>query len=279
MMKLVLDDNGHAVLKKTEDGKILPVYEYEDGVRKEFDAGATLAGLNKKLDAEKEEKQRHYNKAEEYKTRLESYGDIDPEKAKDAITKVKNLSDKKIMDEKGIEAIKLQERQDMKLLAEERENALKESHKKLLDERDTTITSQGSLIRNLVIDNLFANSEYFSGDNRKTIYPAQDAAKIFGHHFHTKIEDGRVIVEAKDSAGKPIMSKVDHGEPADFNEAIGLILDKHPRKTEIMRSGSGGGGPDSDGNLGGSDKKLKDMTSVEKIKVGLEKRKRQSMHQ
>lgn len=270
-MKLVLDGDGHAVLKEVDGGKKLPVFEYEDGTQKEFDAGATLAGLNKKIKAEGEEKQRHFEKAEGYKTQLEAFKDIDPEKAKEALEQVKNLSDKKILDAKGVDAIKVEARKEMKILAEERENDLKESHKKEREEFTTQIAGQNDLIRTLVIDNLFANSDYFSGEKPKTIYPADDAAQIFGKHFSLKIEEGKVNVEAKDSKGKTIMSKIEHGEPAEFNEAIGLIIEKHPRKAEIMRTGSGGGPPGSGGNLDSNGKNLSDMTPVEKITQGLRK--------
>jgi hypothetical protein len=269
-MKLVLDEDGHAKLKKTEDGMILPIFEYSDGTQKEFDAGATLEGLTKKIKASEEEKQRHYDKSEKLTTKLEAFKDIDPDKAKDALAKVKNLSDKKILDEKGVEAIKTEVRNDMKILAEEREEALKTSQTKEREELTTKISNQSDLIRTLVIDNHFANSDYFSGEKPKTIYPADDAAQIFGKHFSIKIEDSAVSLEARDTKGKPIMSKIEHGEPADFNEAIGLIIDKHPRKTEIMRAG-GGGGPGADGNLDGKGKNFEKMSSVEKIAAGLKK--------
>jgi hypothetical protein len=270
-MKLVLDEDGHAVLKKTDDGKVLPVFEYEDGTKKEFDAHATLEGLNKKLKDESDEKDRLFKRKEEFKTQLEAFKDIDPDKAKDALAKVKNLSDKKILDEKGVEAVKAEVRNDMKILHEEAIETLKKSHNADREEWQTKFTSQEGLIRNLVVDNLFANSEYFSGDNPKTIYPPSDASKIFGHHVDVKIDGGKVDVSMVGNDGKTLISKVEHGEPANFNEGIGLIIDKHPRKNEITRAGTGGG-PGSDGNLEGKDgKKFKDMTSVEKIAHGLKK--------
>jgi hypothetical protein len=269
-MKLVLDEDGHAVLKKNDDGTVLPVYEYSDGTKKEFDAGATLEGLTKKINASEEEKQRHYNKTVELTTSLETYKDVDAEEAKEAIRKVKNLSDKKLLDEKGVEAVKIEVRKDMKILSEEREGDLKESHKKDYKEWEVKFSSQESLIRSLVVDNLFANSEYFSGEKRKTIYPAEDASKIFGHHVSIAIDDGKVKISMKDNGNKTIMSKIEHAEPADFNEGMGLIIDKHPKKNEIMRAGSGRG-PGSQGNLDGKGKKFDDMTSVEKIKAGLKK--------
>jgi hypothetical protein len=269
-MKLVLDDDGHVVLKDGEDGKKLPVYEYEDGTKKEFDAGATLSGLTKKLTASEEEKQRHFDKAEKLTADLEAFKDIDPKKAKEAFRIVKNLDDKKLLDDKGVEAVKEEVRTTMKNLAQEREDHLKETHAKDRDEWHTKFSGQNKLIRNLVIDNLFANSDYFSGEKPKTIYPADDASQIFGKNFDVVIEDGNIKVEAKDSKGKPIMSKIEHGEPADFNEAIGLIIEKHPRKNEILRSGNAGG-PGADGNLDHTDKEFDKMSPAEKIASGLKK--------
>jgi hypothetical protein len=275
-MKLSMDDEGHAVLKKTEDGKMLPVYEYEDGTKKEFDAGATLEGLTKKINSSEEEKERHFDKATKLEEKLKSFSGIeDVEKAQDALRIVKNLSDKKLLDDKGVEAVKAEVRNDMKILAEEREESLKNAHGKDRDEWDSKFLFQENLIRSLVIDNLFANSEYFSGEKPKTIYPAEDASQIFGRHFSIGIENNKVKVTAKDNNGKTIISKIEHGEPADFNEAIGLIIDKHPRKNEILRTGKAGG-PGSDGNLDHKGKKFSDMTSVEKIASGLKKHQRQT---
>lgn len=275
-MKLVLDEDGKAVLKKADDGRMLPVYEYEDGTQKEFDAHGTLEGLNRKLQEERDEKDRLFKRKEEYKSKVEAFKDIDPEKAKEALTKMKNLSDKKILDEKGVEAVKAEVRNDMKILHEEAMESLKKSHKTEFEEWQNKFSTQDKLIRNLVVDNLFANSEYFSGDDRKTIYPPHDAAKIFGDHVDVGIEDGRIKITMLGTDGKALISKVEHGEPAGFNEGIGMILDKHPRKNDIMRAGNSGG-PDSDGNLTNDGKKLKDMTSVEKIAYGLKKREKQAM--
>ncbi len=158
----------------------------------------------------------------------------------------------------------------MKILAEERETALKNAHQKDREEWESKHNSQEKLINKLVVDNLFANSDFFSGDNPKTIYPADDAAKIFGHHVDLNIEDGRVNVTMKDNNGKTIISKIEHGEPATFNEGIGIIIDKHPRKSAILQAGKSGGSGGT-GNLDSKGKKLKDMSSTEKIAHGLKR--------
>jgi hypothetical protein len=269
-MKLALDDDGNPVVKKTEDGKILPVYEYEDGTQKEFNAGATLDGLNKKINALTEEKDRHFEKLQTAEEKLKEYGSVDIDKAKNALRVVKNLEDQKLIDEKGVEAVKVEVRKEMRELSDEREGNLKKAHENDRVEWDKKFNSQEKLIRNLVVGNLFANSDYFSGDNQRTIYPADDASKIFGHHVDVKIEDGQVGVTMRDNAGKTIISKVEHGEPADFNEGIGIILDKHPRKESILRAGHEAG-PKSAGNIDSKGKKLDDMSPVEKISRGLKK--------
>jgi hypothetical protein len=269
-MKLVLDDDGHPVTKKTENGQVLPVYEYEDGTQKEFNAGATLDGLNKKIGALTEEKDRHFQAKEKFEEQLKTFEGIDVKKAKEAVRIVKNLEDQKLIDEKGVEAVKAEVRKDMKALSEERETALKKAHENDLKEWGGKFEKQEKLIRNLVVGNLFANDDHFAGETPRTIYPPGDAHKIFGHHVDVKIEDGQVGVTMRGNDGKTIISKVEHGEPADFHEGISLILDKHPRKDSIMRAGRASG-PGSSGNIDNKDKKLDDMAPVEKIARGLQK--------
>ena len=91
-MELVLDENGHAVLK---DG--LPVYKYEDGSESPFNAKTTLDNLNKKITDAVEEKTRHFAKSEELKKNLKIWKGIKPEEALEALETVKNLKTKDLL--------------------------------------------------------------------------------------------------------------------------------------------------------------------------------------
>jgi len=78
----------------------------------------------------------------------------------------------------------------------------------------------------------FATSKVIKG----TVLPPDIAKATFGKHFNP---DGT----ANDSAGNPIYSKAKPGEPAGFDEAMGIILDNYPGKADIIKgSGANGSG-------------------------------------
>ena len=101
----------------------------------------------------------------------------------------------------------------------------------------------------------FATSEAI----KKTVLTPDIAATFFGKHFDA---DGT----AKDDSGNVIYSKEKPGEPAEFEEAIGIIIENYPGKESILRgTGSeGGGGKKFQGRDGGEEK-----TTHDKIKAGL----------
>ena len=63
-----------------------------------------------------------------------------------------------------------------------------------------------------------------------------------------------------------MMSQKNHGEPADFEEAISRIIDDHPRREQILNTHPGG--IQARGNLGSGDKK-EFATTADKIASGL----------
>ena len=95
-MKLKLDDAGHAVL---QDGK--PVYVKDDGTEITFDAKQAFdkigeltgqaTGFRKERDSLKES--------------LSKFGDIDPEKAQEALSTIANLDKKKLVDAGEVEKV------------------------------------------------------------------------------------------------------------------------------------------------------------------------------
>lgn len=257
-MELVLDDKGNAVLK---DG--LPVYKYDDGTESPFDAKSTIGTYEKKLADLTEERTRHYTKAEELKNNLKVFKGIDPEKAKEALETVANLKSKEILDTNGVKVLK----SEMVAGFETEKSELKKGYERDLEKKDHIIAEKDSKLKNLLITTQFSSSPHFSGKDQKTIYPAEDAVKIFGDRF--KVDEKTLKIVGVDKNGETLMSQKKHGEPAEFEEAISRIIDEHPRKAQILNTHQGG--IHARGNLG-SGQQREFATTTDKIAAGLQKR-------
>lgn len=254
-MELVLDDQGNAVL---QDG--LPVYQYPDGSKNPFNAKKTLENYEKRIADLTEEKTRHFTKAEKLKEDLKVFKDIDPAAAKEALETMANLKSKELLDANGIKVLKA----DMITGFENEKSEIKKGYDSKLDDLGRKIIEKDSVIKNLIITTKFSNSPHFSGKDKKTIYCPEDAVKIFGERF--KVDEKSLNVLGVDRNGETMMSQKNHGEVADFEEAISRVIDEHPRKEEIISSYKGG--IPARGNLGPGEKKDYGSTA-EKIAAGL----------
>jgi hypothetical protein len=256
-IKLKLDANGNAVL---QDGK--PVCVHEDGKEFVHDVNAAVTKINNFA----EERDRHTAKYKELETKFQAYEGIDPEQAREALDTVSNLKNKQLMDAEGVKAVKTEMRKTFDAEKQQMVESFENEKKKIQGERE----SDKSLIYKLMVKNKFSSSEFFAGEKPKTIYPPKDAAKIFGDYF--KVEgDGEeaTVVAYKD--GKPILSRTNHGEPADFNEAIGIIIDQDPDKHRYLNTQKGTRYK-AGGNTGDHDDKDAPKSGVDRIKQGLAKR-------
>ncbi len=94
----------------------------------------------------------------------------------------------------------------------------------------------------------FARSKFIAD---KLAIPADMVQASFGSRF--KIEGGKVI--ATDANGQQIFSRTRHGEPADFDEALEIMVDQYPHKANILKGSGASGGGATGGGGGGSGKK------------------------
>lgn len=240
-MKLKLDDKGNVVL---QDGK--PVYILGDGREVAHDAEATVATISR-LNGEAKA---HREAKEAAETKLRAFEGIeDPEQARTALQTVKNIKDGEL-----ITAGKVQEIKDAAArsateavaaatrAAQERERALTESNAKLTNQLNTHI-----------IGSAFTGSKFIG---EKLAIPADIAQKVFGDRF--KVENGKLV--PLDQGGNPIFSATRHGEHADFEEAISVMVNQYPHAASILKasgaSGGGAGGGMGSGNAGGGQKTM-----------------------
>lgn len=218
-MQLKKDAEGHVVLEND-----LPVYVHDDGKEAPFDAKATLATVV----SLRTEAKNHRLAKEAAETKLSAFAGIeDPEKARDALSKIANLDTKKLLDAGQV---------DSAIAA-----AIKPFQDKLseAEKRGQTLESQ---LYGEVIGGAFARSKFLA---EKTVLPPDLAQAAFGKNF--KYEDGKV--RAYDAEGNPIFSRTKGGTPAEFDEAIEILIEAYPRKDSILKADNGSGsGARNNGN-------------------------------
>lgn len=220
-MKLKTDDAGHVVVS---EGK--PVYLHDDGKEVVFDYDATLATISR-LNGEAKQ---HRTAKEAAESKLAAFADIaDPAEALKALSTVKNLDAKKLVDAGEVEKIRA-----------ETAKAIEEKYAPVLKERDTL---KGDLTRERR-SNIFAHSKTLA---EKLILPPAAAEKLFGEQL--KEVDGKMVWH--DQNGQPIYSRTNPGTLADLEEGAGLVLDGYPYRDNILKgTGNRGDGKDASNKNG-----------------------------
>jgi hypothetical protein len=223
-MPFKLDANG-AIVTQEVNGQKLPVYVHADGKETPFDADGTISTISR-LNGEAKG---HRERAEKAEGALKAFeGITDPAAAIKALNTVKNLDDKKLVDAGEVEKVKA-----------EAIKSVRAEFEPIVKERDTL---KGELY-NEKIGGAFARSKFIAD---KMAIPADMVQAAFGGRF--KIEGGKTV--ALDANGQQIFSRTRHGEPADFEEALEILVDSYPHKATILK-GSGASGGGASGSSGG----------------------------
>lgn len=220
-MKLKLDDKGQAVL---QDG--MPVYVHDDGKEAAFDAAATVATIK----ARNAEAKSHRERAEAAEAKLKAFDGIDdPDAARKALHTVANLDQKKLVDAGQVEAVKAE---------------INKAWEAKLGDADQRVKALEQQLYGEIVGGAFARSKYIA---EKTVLPPDIAQTAFGSRF--KVEDGKL--KAYDADGNAIFSRKNPGAPADFDEAIEILVDAYPRKDSILRADNRPGSGAAPGGSGG----------------------------
>lgn len=241
---------GKTYAEVSTDGR--PLYD-DDGKEVAFDAPgtvATIARLNGEAKTHREAK-------EAAETKLKTFeGITDPTAAIKALETVKNLDDKKLVDAGEVEKVKAA------AIA-----SVEEKYKPVTEENARLKTN----LNEALIGGAFSRSK-FIGD--KVAVPADIVQARFGTNF--KLEDGKVV--AYDQSGNKLYSKAKPGEPAEFEEALELLIEAYPYKDQILKgdgsTGSGKQPPSNTNNPGGKVMKraefdkLDGMTQSQKMSEG-----------
>lgn len=254
--------------KTDEDGVLqvrdgMPVYIDDKGEEAPFDVDqkmTRIARLNS-------ENQRRRETEEETSTQLaalqKEYDGYDPETAKKNAEIVASLKDRKLLD-----AVMKGNGESSTFGPDELEAAkrdVKDGMQKLIDGRDETIAAKDAKIRQLTVSQRFSGSKWFAGEAPLTVLPPDIAESRFGAHFEP---NGDGVIGYYDLEHKtPIYSQSDPGEPADFDEAVGALIETYPNKDHILRARNASGSnapPTGTGKHGTGASKRSEMTDAEK---------------
>lgn len=212
------------------NGAKLPIYVHADGKEAPFDADGALSTIS----ARNAEAKQHREAKEAAEARLKSFeGITDPAAALKALTTVKNLDEKQL------------------IAAGERDKAVQEAIKATEQTYAPWKTKAEQLEQQLVgekIGGAFARSKFIA---EKVAVPADMVQAAFGSRF--KLEEGKVVAYGAD--GNKVYSRSNPGNPADFEEALELLVDQYPHKASILKgSGASGSGAGGSGGQGGGGK-------------------------
>lgn len=220
-MKLKLDDKGQVIV---QDGK--PVYVKDDGSEVAFDATgtvSTIARLNGEAKGNRE-------RAEAAEGKLKGFDGIDDaEAARKALGIVSNLDSKKLIDSGEVEKVK---------------SEISKAFQLQLDAANGKSTSLEQQLYAEKVGGAFSRSKFIA---EKLAIPADLVEARFGRAF--AIEEGRIV--AKDSNGNKLYSASNPGELANFDEALGMLVQQYPNRDQILK-GSGASGSGSTGSAQGT---------------------------
>lgn len=232
-MSWKLDENNNIVLK---DGD--PIYVDANGVEKTVGVD-TIARLNKEAKDHREAK-------EEAQAKLKLYEGIDPEKARAALETVAKLEEKKLIDTGEVDKLKSQ---------------ITQQFQTQLTEKDTAYTELKKKFDNMLIDGVFANSDFIRNN---VAVPVDMFEAKFRNNF--KIENNEVVAYGYD--GSRLMSKTRAGEYATTEEAMQILAESHPNKDVILKANPGNGsgaGTGGAGNGGGRYMKRSDFEKLSPV--------------
>lgn len=233
-MSWKLDESGNII---TKDGN--PVYVDSIGQEKTVSTD-TITKLNN-------EAKQHRIAKEEALEKLKQYEGIDADKARSALETVEKLDAKELIAAGKVDELKAE---------------ITKSFQEKLNEKDKTLADLRQQYDNMVIDSVFANSDFV----RNEVAVPRDMFKAL-YRNNIKVENGEAVIY--DNKGDRLWSKEHDGEYATPEEGLRILAMAHPNHDSILRAtpgtgtGSGNGGG---GNGGGRVLRRSDFEQLDPLK-------------
>lgn len=214
-----LDENGNIVMR---DGN--PVYVNTNGDEQSV-AVDTISRLNNEAKTHREAKEAALEK-------LKAFEGLDATKAREALEMVAKLDANKLIDAGKVDEVKSQ---------------ITAQLQGQIDEKTKALTDLQAKYDNMIVNNLFANSEFIR--NNVAVPRDMFEAKFRGNF---KVENGQVVVYGND--GNRLYSKERAGEYATPEEGLRILAEAHPNRDTILKAntGTGTGSNGASGGSGGS---------------------------
>lgn len=229
-MPFKFDANGNLVTTGEGDKK-QPVFVYADGREAPFDGDGTIATISR-LNGEAKTHREAKEAAEAALKPFKEAGIEDPTAAAEALKLAKNIKDGELITAGKVQEIKDAAAKSARESVEAATRAAADKER-ALTEQNAKLTSD---LNNHIIGGSFAGSAFIK---EKMAIPADIAQKVFADRF--KVENGKLV--PMDANGNPLYSVVRHGEHADFEEALQVMVNQYPNKDMILKgSGASGGG-------------------------------------
>lgn len=223
-LKEILEHEGkkYALVGENEH----PLYEVE-GKDIEYD-GEKLAADISQVNAEREEERTALEslkaELENSKKDSEKYKGIDPEEARKAMETVRNLEDAKMVEAGEVEKIKQSAIEAIRDSHNEEISELKKKYEPIAVDRDRLKTR----LDQVIVSNAFANSKFIQ---EKVSVPSDMIESEFSDHI--RVVNGKLKI--LDGSGKEIYSRKEPSRPADFDEALEVIIEAYPHKATILK--------------------------------------------
>lgn len=212
------DEVGNVVMR---DGN--PVYVNTNGDEQTISVD-TIANLNREARDNRIAK-------EEALDKLKAFEGIDAAKAREALEAISKIDSNKLIEAGKVDEVKAQ---------------ITSQFQTQLDEKNKALTELQSKYEDMIINNVFANSDFI----RNNVAVPRDMFEAkFRKNF--KVEDGKVVVY--DNNGNRLYSK-DKPEYATPEEGLRILAESHPQRDSILRAnaGNGTGSSGAGGSNGGS---------------------------
>lgn len=255
---LKLDETTKAPIV-TDDQKII-YYDDEDSTQ--ADLPLDPVGMYTKIGELGKQNKTDRDNFTAIRDKFADFGKIDDlpdwkKKADAALVTVENFNDKDWMKADKVEKLKVEMKESYDGQLTEKDTILKDTielHTGILQGKD-------AIIRGLMVSSKFATSPYFTGKDKKTILPPDIGESYFGKHYRVEEIEGKEkpVLRAYHDNGDVINSKTNPGEPATFEEAMGIIIDLYPGKDAILSVTGGGSGGQGGKGGDGDDATLADL--------------------
>lgn len=196
-----------------------PVYLDSDGKEMTIDFG-TIGRLNN-------EAKTHRTAKETAEAALKAFEGLDAAAARSALETLSKIDQKKLIDAGEVDKVRA---------------AISGEFTKQIDALKLSDDAKQKKINAMTLDAAFGASEYLR-DN--IAMPADFIRSYFGQFFG--VENDAIV--AKDGTGNQLFSTKRAGEPANFDEAMEILVSRHPQKDSIlkMNTGNGTGGQQQQG--------------------------------